>query len=65
MTRNIRLLHTEMPAYFSEKRRQEAELRAQAQREEAHEATLLMGGLIFCCLITAILIVLAMQRGWW
>ena len=65
MTRNTRVLRSELPTYFLEKQRKLREMEAEAHSEQDHAMQMLCGLLIFGAIVTVIAIVYSLQQGLW
>ena len=65
MTRNVKLLHAEMPTYFIEKQRKQRAMEQQAQIDQDHAGQMLAGLLLFGLILTVIVIVYCLQNGIW
>ncbi len=64
MSRNIRMLHDEIPAYQLAKRARLDQLSHESQREERASLTV-AGVVVLMVLGTAIALIWALQEGWW
>ena len=64
MSANVRMLNHEIPAYQLAKRARLDQLAHESQREERASLTM-VGVVLLMVLGTAILLVVAIQMGWW